>query len=819
MNRSLEILLVSLCFFQQFSLLTYGQANLPTSHNGSWDPGNEPAGWIFSNITNTTSYDYDVNGSARFQATNDEVIINFSGNPGNLTYYMTSNDVPGSNRTILVQESDDGICYYTIRTITQSDFSSVGTWVDYSDNLSPTTRYVKFDMTVREGNGLFLDMVTIGAGMTYSNSIVLQNEKSKVFTGTTDREILCIRITTSGSVNPVDVTKFRFTTGGTPGTDDVSDIENAKVWYTGSASIFSTTTQFGSTYITPPDDPANMDISGTQTLSEGNNFFWLTYDITSDATDNNKVDAKCILITVNSSDETPSTTDPGGSRTIAVPDTGLYIDGAVITNGSITSIYLNNMDLFNQTNDTDGSINNDGDIYVEGDWNNNASGGAIFTNLNSSGTVHFTGTSEQAIGGSRATTFENLTINNSSTAGITLDEDITVNEDLTLTNGIVTTNSYKLIITNTTASDLTGYSNASFINGNLRRYISSNTDIYAFPVGDGINSTDYHLAEIINGSMTGVSYLDYYFSELSNHDDNDMNISEEETYYTSVCSDGVWHINPDSDPSGGEYDIKVYFTNFSCPISDNAFAILKRPSDASSASEWTCENCGIGIGLNPDDGDGRKVSDGYSLRKGLTSFSQFGIGRSDAPLPVVLLSFDAKLNGDEVDVFWTTATECNNDYFVVEKTKDMINYKEVVTVDGAGNSNNIINYFEKDHNPFYGLSYYRLKQTNFDGRYWYSDHAAIEFIESFTGSFNVFPNPASVINNIFLNMNGLEPDKEVLVVVKSVLGQVLYSKIIFTDHNGNILEAIDPYNRLSQGIYLVIGSVNNEVYSKKLLIK
>jgi len=116
---------------------------------------------------------------------------------------------------------------------------------------------------------------------------------------------------------------------------------------------------------------------------------------------------------------------------------------------------------------------------------------------------------------------------------------------------------------------------------------------------------------------------------------------------------------------------------------------------------------------------------------------------SDSPLPIELLTFDALLNKDEqVELSWATAAEVNNDYFTIEKSKDGVNFEIVGTVDGAGTSNNLLFYESLDKNPYAGVSYYRLKQTDFDGQFSYSEIKVIRLEKAALNTFTVFPNPA-----------------------------------------------------------------------------
>lgn len=95
------------------------------------------------------------------------------------------------------------------------------------------------------------------------------------------------------------------------------------------------------------------------------------------------------------------------------------------------------------------------------------------------------------------------------------------------------------------------------------------------------------------------------------------------------------------------------------------------------------------------------------------------------PLPIELIRFAGNCTDGQVEVTWTTASETNNDFFTVQRSIDGVNFEDVVIVDGAGNSSSIINYSAVDYNPYGGTSYYRLKQTDFDGASKYSDVVAV----------------------------------------------------------------------------------------------
>ncbi|MEK7225642.1 MAG: hypothetical protein AAB221_08160, partial [Bacteroidota bacterium] len=103
-----------------------------------------------------------------------------------------------------------------------------------------------------------------------------------------------------------------------------------------------------------------------------------------------------------------------------------------------------------------------------------------------------------------------------------------------------------------------------------------------------------------------------------------------------------------------------------------------------------------------------------------------------------------------------TVSEINNDYFTVQRSRDMENFENIATVKGSGNSNTPINYSSTDNNPLEGISYYRLKQTDFDGTVTYSNAVPVTISKTKTStgkslSINniiVYPNPGEGLFNI-----------------------------------------------------------------------
>ncbi len=102
-------------------------------------------------------------------------------------------------------------------------------------------------------------------------------------------------------------------------------------------------------------------------------------------------------------------------------------------------------------------------------------------------------------------------------------------------------------------------------------------------------------------------------------------------------------------------------------------------------------------------------------------FRSFNLTVGNIALPIKLTYFGAKLRQNRVDLTWTTATETNNDYFTIERSTDGESFEKLLTKRGAGNSTTTRNYEATDDNPLPGYSFYRLKQTDYDGHFTYSD--------------------------------------------------------------------------------------------------
>ncbi len=186
-------------------------------------------------------------------------------------------------------------------------------------------------------------------------------------------------------------------------------------------------------------------------------------------------------------------------------------------------------------------------------------------------------------------------------------------------------------------------------------------------------------------------------------------------------------------------------------------------------------------------------------------------------LPIELIRFDAHVNGTKVDLRWATAYEVNNDLFIIERTKNAVDFEVIAVTPGAGNSNSVINYHEMDMDPLYGASYYRLKQIDFNGDFTISELVPINFMGQHGSIVTVSPNPVVPGQPILLKIAELA-GLEVFVEMIDQRGLVMYSDNVTLDANGSCYLTRSELG-IPPGVYHVSTIVQGEHYGTSLVIE
>ena len=213
-------------------------------------------------------------------------------------------------------------------------------------------------------------------------------------------------------------------------------------------------------------------------------------------------------------------------------------------------------------------------------------------------------------------------------------------------------------------------------------------------------------------------------------------------------------------------------------------------SDSYSGS-WTNSNCGLETSSGAS-------SLAYTLRCPVST-------------PIELMYLKGDHNARTNILKWATASETDNDYFIVYRSPDNgLSWEELDRVDGApeGNSTTQRNYEAYDENPNYDITYYKLRQVDFNGDISESDVIGIITPHYFEG-LKVLPNPVVNIASVVFKSSEKATTK---ITVSDVSGKVLYSNEYFTDYGLNSYD-IETAN-YTKGLYFV--NVSNSYDSKKL---
>lgn len=158
-------------------------------------------------------------------------------------------------------------------------------------------------------------------------------------------------------------------------------------------------------------------------------------------------------------------------------------------------------------------------------------------------------------------------------------------------------------------------------------------------------------------------------------------------------------------------------------------------------------------------------------------------------LPVTLQNFEVIARKKTVVINWSTATEINNDYFILERSQDGKRFSEMTRINGAGNSSSTIQYSCTDDRPLYGRSHYRLKQVDIDGNHSYSavktvaiqqDQQVQIFPANSAGAYNItVEKPARTMRIELFDMDGTLLYKASSVNATNTISLINFAKGIY----------------------------------------
>lgn len=435
------------------------------------------------------------------------------------------------------------------------------------------------------------------------------------------------------------------------------------------------------------------------------------------------------------------------------------------------------------------TINAGADLSVFGNLTNNgvASLGA--------GNVRMRANVTQVIDGTTVSSFGNLTIDNNSPVApsLRLDSDVNIGGNLTFIQGKVDLNGNDI--------DLLG--TGQLVNE------SNNNRVYGFP---GEIKTVVDMAANTNYTNIGGMGVSINTGATAPGITNVERGHEQFTHAGSYQSiRRYFDISPTVN-TGLDATLRIFYFDDEMQV-DVGFP----PHVKANLLPWRSTDNGITWEgqFQPSNLSNDVVNNWVQLTS-IPAFSRWTLSDwIDNPLPVQLLSFNAVANytNQTVDLSWITASEINNAFFTVERSANAQNFQPVLTRPGAGNSNQVITYNDVDMNPLMGVSYYRLKQTDFDGTSTYSEIVPVMFSAQVAETVTAFVSDRTGIN-ILYTANASGP----LVVRLFDSKGAIIGNYQFNAHKGQNTFRIDGLN-LATGIYMLNITNGRAQFSNKLFMR
>ncbi len=315
--------------------------------------------------------------------------------------------------------------------------------------------------------------------------------------------------------------------------------------------------------------------------------------------------------------------------------------------------------------------------------------------------------------------FKQLEINKSGGAYISLASNANITNTLTLTSGLIKTAGNTLTIgTNSANGSISGGSSSTYIvaydNGGtigyLKQFVNSNT-AYSYPIGDENNYTPLTFTLTSNGGLASAYYTVYTKA---------VKVPGLNSAFTTYIT-RFWE-GSSSGMTTPVYSLSYTYTDADIVGTETALLPIKK-----SGTTWY-KPTGSSFTNSTTEGTGSVNATTNTLTwTGLSTFSfNGGAGSQVIALPISLIAFKVeKLNNINV-ISWQTASEKNNDYFTIEHTIDGQFFETIGQKNGAGTTFDLIEYEHHHYDVPNSINYYRLKQTDFDGNFTFSELVSVD---------------------------------------------------------------------------------------------
>src|SRR6185436_12379973 len=386
----------------------------------------------------------------------------------------------------------------------------------------------------------------------------------------------------------------------------------------------------------------------------------------------------------------------------------------------------------------------------------------------------YEGASAQVSGDGLPSQVANLTLNNINNC--TLTNSSSVSGILTFQSGlwIATTDTLTLGIstgTRGTLNRITGH-----VVGYFRRWLTTiAVNDILFPVGtlDYYNGANFSFT---TAPASGGSIVSTFIAQ------NPGKLGLPQLDGAELCDgigNGYWSFGPFNGFAGGRWTVNLYANGFAGITDVTSLHICRRNG---AAVPWTFNGTHI-------TGTGTPAAP-VANRVLMTILGHYGItsGSPVNPLPVKLVSFNAVAAEGVVNLDWATAAETSNDYFTLERSSDAHTFSFLTKIKGSGTTSNRHSYSYRDEQPLPGKSYYRLLQTDYNGKTENIKTVAVALSElnregSLPAKLLIAPNP---FNDVFTADFESTAGEEVQISLLNSNGAVVYSEKMITQEGRNI---------------------------------
>jgi hypothetical protein len=479
-------------------------------------------------------------------------------------------------------------------------------------------------------------------------------------------------------------------------------------------------------------------------------------------------------------------------------------------------LFISSLQMFAQTNISipqnyyiAGPQNGEITINIKGNWTNNGELNPANTN------VIANGNSQQTIFNPTGY-FSKLTLHNTTTAesGILLTSNINISNKLTLSGGVIETGTNMIELGTSALNIGTLERTSGFILGSMKRWFAESTNNAnqgLFPLGaDGFYRpmiVEFTDAPSEGGSLTATfveTAMGWQHSAISPIIPQTGSCLE---FKVSTYSDeGYWEVNYDgTGMNTATYTITIEGGGFQTISNDDfcQLTALRRQGEG----KWE-----VPVGSTHFSPLG-SVSAPIVYRSGNKGWSNWGIGGGgDNALPIELLSFYTECKDEGVLIKWITASETNNDYFIIEKYQEYNTWKKIAKIEGAGSSNSNIEYNFLDKNAFQNGTYYRIKQVDYDGKSETFSPVFANCNYRINNNINVYPNPFS--DEITIDFNNQNSSFARIYVFNS-MGQIVFSSSLhLSDEN---TKSKINLKKLVPAVYNIIIHTNDSSLNHRII--